>query len=528
MKQTIRLDEHDLRLLINDVVKHVINENRESKMRSLARRYAKSRGYSDEQCKEIDMRILHDIPNVRLGDYKFMLGVTRLFVDGQLSDAQSIMKINQYLKLLTATAHINEYDNDLNGMSFSEIDDRFGVIQRQFNQEDMQKSNERQFVENAEYQIVKIPDANVASKYANYTDWCVTHDSGAYDNYTGGGLGLFYFCLKNGFENVPKEKGENCPFDEYGLSMIAVSVNMDGSPNTITCRWNHENGANDHVMEPEELERVIGRGFYRTFKPYTREELHAKGVILFDEVQGLLNSGGDPYDIFDWISDFNEGFARVELNGKWNFINTELQLISDRWYDWIYYFYDGSAKVKLNGKWNFISTEGRLVSDRWYDDVYDFSDVFQEVELNGRYNLINRERRLISNQWYDWIGDFDEGFARVELDGKKNLINTEGRLVSEQWYDDVWPFTEGFARVKVNEKWNSINTKGQLISNQWYDWVGYFNNGFALVKLDRKGYYIDAKGNLYDYNTRKPIHTPNGDMDYVTECVRRVINGCLK
>lgn len=63
---------------------------------------------------------------------------------------------------------------------------------------------------------------------------------------------------------------------------------------------------------------------------------------------------------FDWVGDFREGFAPVQLNGKWNFINKEGQLVSKQWFDNERDFIDGFAAVKLNGKWGKIDTEGNL------------------------------------------------------------------------------------------------------------------------------------------------------------------------
>jgi hypothetical protein len=70
-----------------------------------------------------------------------------------------------------------------------------------------------------------------------------------YQSYTKNGLGRFYFCLKPRFEKVERIEGEDCPMDDYGKSMIAISVNDDGSLNTCTCRWNHDNGGNDNMMD---------------------------------------------------------------------------------------------------------------------------------------------------------------------------------------------------------------------------------------------------------------------------------------
>ena len=89
-----------------------------------------------------------------------------------------------------------------------------------------------------------------------------------YSSYTKDGLGRFYFCLQDGFENVPKAKGEGCPMDTYGKSMIAICVNDDGSLNTCTCRWNHDNDANDNMMDTKQISEFFGVDFYKTFKPY--------------------------------------------------------------------------------------------------------------------------------------------------------------------------------------------------------------------------------------------------------------------
>ena len=94
-----------------------------------------------------------------------------------------------------------------------------------------------------------------------------------YSNYTKNGLGRFYFCLQDGFENVPKVESEGCPMDTYGKSMIAISVNDDGSLNTCTCRWNHDNGANDSMMDTKEISKFFGVDFYTTFKPYDTDKL---------------------------------------------------------------------------------------------------------------------------------------------------------------------------------------------------------------------------------------------------------------
>jgi hypothetical protein len=94
-----------------------------------------------------------------------------------------------------------------------------------------------------------------------------------YQSYTKNGLGRFYFCLKPGFEKVERIEGEDCPMDDYGKSMIAISVNDDGSLNTCTCRWNHDNGGNDNMMDTKEISEFFGVNFYKTFLPRSTKDI---------------------------------------------------------------------------------------------------------------------------------------------------------------------------------------------------------------------------------------------------------------
>ena len=365
------------------------------------KRYLKANGYlSSEQRWAIINSIRTDIPNVRLANHKFLLGAVRLFLQGQLSDGHSIYELNNTLKYIASDAHVNEYDSNLNNESLQTLVDRFkGVVKVNLKQS-MAASNARQLTVNQAYTIVPINNFEDASEYEGYTSWCVTQSENMFNSYATNGIGRFYFCLRNGFEYEPEVKGEGSPLDSYGLSMIAVSVDMEGAANTITCRWNHDMGGNDSIMTVEELEDLLGRNFYKTFKPYTREELHAKGIVLFDEVQSLLDSGKKLKDIFYTVLRTGD-LARVWLNGKWNIVKAETKIVSDTWFDFISDFREGFARVRLNNKWNFISVEGKIISDIWFDLTSEFSEGFARVKLNNKWNFINSEGKINSNTWVD-------------------------------------------------------------------------------------------------------------------------------
>ena len=441
----------------------ILTEGRQTKNRNAAKNYIMQKlGYSESGAMKFIGQLKVKIPSVRLQQEKFLLGVARLFIDGDLSvdDDFKCTNFNQTLKLIASDAHVNEYDNNLNGMSAYELINRFADVRVGELSKRKELMGGKQYRKNNNYTIVPINSYEEATKYAKYNEWCVTYSEDMFDDKTCHGAGRFYFCLRNGFENVPKKAGPNAPLDAYGLSMIAVSITMEGEPNSITCRWNHDNGGSDNVMDDEQLSDLLGVNFYNVFKPYTREELHAKGFILFDEVQPMLDNGVSPTDIFEFVGGFNDGYAMVKLNRKWNFINRNNKLLSDTWYDGVDDFYNGYAKVQSGNKWNLIDKNGKCISDTWFD----------------------------------WVEDFYNGYVRVLLNNKWNFIDTHGKLISDTWFDDVDNFYDGYAKVQSGNKWNLIDTHGKCISDTWFDLVLNFYDGYAYVMLDGKYFKIDKNG----------------------------------
>ena len=487
---------------IHKHLRNILTESQESKSIDAAKKlYMERTGCSREEADEfVRITLRNDLPILRQPNAaKFILGVTRMFLDRQITDQRTISQLNTTLKYVSSDAHINEYDRNLNGMSAQDLIQRFAKAVSDDFEKNKSEIDTMNFEGKSQYEIVRIDSFEQAQQYGQYTSWCVTHDENMFNSYTNDGIGQFYFCLRHGFENEEAVEGENCPLDNYGLSMIAVSVDENGRLNTCTCRWNHDNGGNDSIMDPKQISEVIGMNFYQTFKP------NNKWKKLVDNCMRRIANGEDPNDVFDQTGGFDNGFAMVTLNGKYNFINQNGQLVSpNQWFDDCNYFDNDFAVVKLNGKYNFINTHGELLwkGDEWFDDCSRFCEGFAAVEINYKYNFINTHGELLwkGNQWFDNCDSFSEGFAAVKLNGKWNFINARGELLwkGNEWFDYCWNFSGGFARVKLNGKCNYINTRGELVwkGDEWFDEVRGFDNNFAVVKLNGKYNFINTRGEL--------------------------------
>ena len=443
-------------------------------------------------------------------------------------DTRKLSRLGKILQEISI-AHETEYDANLNGMTFDELNERFGASINKADTETQEKLKNKTY-DKSDYIIKWIPDFRTAQQYRQYTDygnnnecWCLTRDERMWDSYTGQhNENKVYFCHVPNFESVPREPGSNAPLDTYGLSLISVIVTPDKQLRAVTSRWNHTHGGSDGVMNEEQLSDLLGGYVFDLCPPYSREEVIKRGYIYLAEVQQMLDDGidlskyidgkgrirlNDKMNIlhgrtllsdqwFDWIDDFRNGFARVQLNEKENYIDTEGNLLSDQWFNRVDYFIDGVAKFQSHGKYNFIDPEGNMLSEQWFDWASSFYDGFANVQSPGKYNFIDTEGNMLSEQWFDWACSFDKGVATVKLNGKFNFIDTEGNMLSDQWFDSASDFHDGFSTVKLNGQHNFIDREGNILSDQWFNWAYDFDNGFAEVRLDGTDYLVDTKGNI--------------------------------
>ena len=480
------------------------------------------------------------------------LGLNMTMLVTENNCPQEIGTLKNLVRFIECTPELNEkFDEDLNGLSYFDLYDTINPMRKNSNRINQERLSSLK-LKNKNYRIIPINSQEEASRYSGYTSWCITTMIDQWENYTRFGR-RFYFLLKDGFENVPRPsdpEAMGAPFDEYGLSMISVLVDMEGEPTYVTTRYNHDfNGENNpDLCTAEQVQNITGINFYKELKPYTREELHSMGIIPFDEVPELLASGEnideifdeviDCYEISDEVNGYDE-FYRVHLNGKYNFLHKKHNtLLCRRWYDKMYSFSEGLAKVKLNGKWGFIDKTGREVIPckydwvnlflkglakvclnwKWgfvdttgkevipckYDEVNVFSKGLSAVRLNGKYGFVDTTGREICPCKYDWVTDFCEGLARVQLNDKMGIIDKSGREICPCKYDSIYNFKDGLSKVSLNGKFGYIDKTGKEICPCKYDGIGDFVEGLAPVILNWKRGFIDKTGRevipcKYDY-----------------------------
>lgn len=251
---------------------------------------------------------------------KFGAKIAEWYLTDELSEEpQHRAKLDNFrtaLSYLITGGHIQEYDANFNNLSPDQLIDRFLAKAQQKKSEEKDALAEIDFEENEDYDIVPILSKEDAMPYNQYNTWCINFqdERNMYDNYAKN-TGMFYFLLKKGFDKLPKQRDdrnypEGDPFDEYGLSMIAVRVDGTGNLLGATSRHNHNINTSkyeraDNVYDEKFLSELIGKNFYEVFTPrFDSDELEAEtirtgikkmtfpssAILLHDETYYLVNT----------------------------------------------------------------------------------------------------------------------------------------------------------------------------------------------------------------------------------------------
>lgn len=318
-----------------------------------------------------------NIRSLSLDSNFYLAGVARYYFNGDLTQSRNRLNIltpryrdafNQEIcQRLDALITIlrNSYIDSV-GTEWEQPED-FGTLPidkllKKYNK----KINQALGLDVVKKEETKVDESNIASdnytfdimyshadckKYHRLTEpgaWCITYAQQHYDGYTKRQKGHFVIFLRDGYENVPRKRGNNFPLDEYGLSMLAV-LQSNSSPKVlqVTTRYNH--GANDvgsvsnadHALNEREFLQVIGADesllarVYQIWKQNaanvsdTRKATNEQkrvAIRSFKYAQMMLNNGQNPKDIFSRAIPLSMRYGIQDKMPKFNKIITAVEL----------------------------------------------------------------------------------------------------------------------------------------------------------------------------------------------------------
>jgi hypothetical protein len=250
---------------------------------------------------------------------------------------------------------------------------------------------------------------------------------------------------------------------------------------------------------------------------------------------------------------FTLGFAPVQINGKWGFIDKNNRFLVEPVYDFAGSFgIDSLAPVFKDERLGFINTQGKLVIPcqyYWYPShtVFPHYPVFTDGLLavyleqvnpldtiRPKIGFINTKGEIQLQPIYDannlhaW---FFDGKAVVSIDGKFGLINKQGDFIIPPKFNSYFYFENGFAEVRtVTGETGVINEKGEYVFRpQKVNGIHHFREGFAAVQIrstdegvvsafiNEKGEYVFGKqfGFVEDFSEGMASVEVNGKWGFI-------------
>jgi hypothetical protein len=112
-------------------------------------------------------------------------------------------------------------------------------------------------------------------------------------------------------------------------------------------------------------------------------------------------------------------------------------------------FRNGYARVQINGRWGWVDGEGRLALEPQFDGLLDLNEELAAARKGTRWGFIDKTGRWVIEPRFEAADTFSFGRARVTLDGKVGYIDKTGQLTVPAVYAEGLPFIAGVALVRT-------------------------------------------------------------------------------
>ena len=277
--------------------------------------------------------------------------------------------------------------------------------------------------------LVVAPKTWEAERYfGSGTEWCTVGNENYFNEYMEDGR--LYITIPKSFDNKLKMQ-----FHFNSGSFADYTDNVVANPKMCIYIVVGDGESFDEVCDM--WSRIDPK-----FSKYYR-------FVKFSEVDGMLESGANVYDVFDHVSFEYNGFRVVELNDLFNYIDRSDNLLSpDLWFVSADNF--GSEGFTLVGvlvgndiKYNFLTTKGTFLYDKpmdeWFDRVREFFNGFAVVGVQNssgavKYNYIGKNGELLwkrpVDEWFKTCTTFfgDDGGIVTTSDGDTFSLHADGKL----------------------------------------------------------------------------------------------------
>lgn len=221
--------------------------------------------------------------------------------------------------------------------------------------------------------------------------------------------------------------------------------------------------------------------------PYDNMAVVSKGDEIYTVNLSNYRVALEKYNATDFTQ-LVDGRLALEIDGSFYEVNPMFGII-DTPYEAIGIYSNGFAAVQVDGKWGMKDTSDQWLLEPLFDNILtnDFGGAFYQnslfVALDGGIQLLS-SGTLYDTVYEDAKPFTDQYYAAVKMDGKWGFVNTQGELVIPCIYDDARSFSGYLAAVKSGDCWGYIGTQGEVAIDFLFQEARDFYNKVAAVKQE--------------------------------------------
>lgn len=314
-------------------------------------------------------------------------------------------------------------------------------------------------------------------------------------------LMLYYQTIKNNRkvldlyltldENIQKDDDIQAVYEDSRYAYTYMSDSYAGVSNIVENNAVADNGMAKEIIDG--IGAVIIPAKFEEANVFVNDYTGAKIAGEWFVVDREGDKIGSSEDMIETLGSFSEeGLSPVSIDGIYGYVDKSMKQYHME-YENATNFLNGVAAVQKDGKWALINPKFEEITDFLYEDIITQDGFcsrkgFIFAKYEGSYILLNAKGEQIGNETFEdakpFVGD---GPAAVKQNGYWGFVDQKGSLLGEHTYEDADSYNLGIAPVKSGGVYQYINQNDEVVIDGMFEEAHAFTSrGVAVVRNNKK------------------------------------------
>jgi hypothetical protein len=178
---------------------------------------------------------------------------------------------------------------------------------------------------------------------------------------------------------------------------------------------------------------------------------------------------------------------------KWGFCDRGKKIIIPIQFEEVMPFEEGLAKVKMNGTWGMIDKNGREIIKCQFSEIQSFKSGFCLTSKQSKWGAVDRYGKEVVPCQFEEVVFLCDKFFKAKK-GNTFALYSDARELLSTVCEEITVLKDEIVRFKMQGKWGFISKPKNEIIQAKYEGLSEFVNGLAKVSKNGKSGYVDTNG----------------------------------